>query len=70
VIGKRNYAWHSGGSGSGSDRIALYFRDPVAVIALRDAFPDLALVDGTTSPHYHSPNMPLGQITLCATFTA
>ena len=61
VIGKRNYAWHSGGSGGGSHRMALCFRDPAAVVALCDAFPDLVLVDSTTSPHYHSPNMPPGQ---------
>ena len=61
VIGKRNYAWHAGGAGVGVSRAALYFRDPASVIALRDAFPDLVLVDGTTSPHYHSPNMPPGQ---------
>jgi putative SOS response-associated peptidase YedK len=60
-IGRTNYAWHSGGSGAGRDRIALYFRQPADVMSFQRAFPMLELADGTVGNVYTSPDLPFGR---------
>jgi hypothetical protein len=48
-VRRGEFAWHSGGSGSGFDRSALYFRHPSVAVAMLAAFPELVLSDGTMS---------------------
>lgn len=61
TLGRTNYAWHSGGSISGRDASAVYFRCPAAAAAFLDANPALELADGTCEVWYNSPDLPFGR---------
>ena len=61
-LGRREFAWHSGGSGwPGFDASAVYFRHPRDAARFMEAFGELQLADGTTSAGYTSPYRPLGR---------
>ena len=56
-VGRRSYAWHSGGLVMGRDVVALYVREPGQLSALLTAWPMLELADGTISPSYRNAGM-------------
>ncbi|WP_231493221.1 SOS response-associated peptidase family protein [Paracoccus pantotrophus] len=56
-IGRPNYAWHAGGSSSGRDQIALYFRTAEALAGFTAAWPRLPLADRVGDPSYTSPHV-------------
>ncbi len=53
-LGPGDYACHSA-PGIGCDTAAFYFRTVPAARRFVDAFPDMALADGTQSPAFQSP---------------
>jgi len=54
-IGVGNFAQGSTPTIGGSAH-AIYFLEPADALCFREAFPDLALADGTQSPAYSSPS--------------
>lgn len=56
-VGRSDYAWHSGGSQTSVDSVALYFRAPGPLQDFCARFPDLQLADGVGHPSYTSPNL-------------
>jgi hypothetical protein len=56
-IGRRSYAWHSGGLVMGRDVVALYVREPEQLAAMLTAWPMLELADGTIGPSYRNAGM-------------
>ncbi|MTH57866.1 hypothetical protein GL300_01445 [Paracoccus litorisediminis] len=61
IIGRGNYAWHSGGVTAGRDCVVLYFRSTADADGFCSAFPELGLADGTCYPGYSSPALPFGR---------
>jgi hypothetical protein len=45
-LGRGNYAWHGGGSEFGRDRVAVYFRHPLAAAEFAAAFPSIEVKTG------------------------
>lgn len=56
-VGRRAYAWHSGGLVMGKDVVFVYFREPEHLPWLLAAWPTLELADGTVSPSYRNAGM-------------